>query len=114
MKNQDQELFPRRKRRGWRLFLFLALVILLLLVLGRAADSMQGSERNAQKNALESALSRDITACYALEGAYPPDVAYLEEHYGLVYDHDAFSIGYEVQGENLRPTYTVVEKGGGL
>lgn len=112
MRNQDQELFSRKRRRGFGLLLFPALVILLVLVLGSAADRMQGSERKAQKKALESALSRDITACYALEGAYPPDVAYLRAHYGLVYDEDVFSVGYEVQGENLRPTYTVVEKGG--
>ena len=31
-----------------------------------------------QKEALELALERDITTCYALEGQFPPDLAYLE------------------------------------
>ena len=63
-----------------------------------------------QKESLESALSRSISQCYAVEGAYPPDITYLQEHYGLTYDSSLFLIDYISYGSNLRPEVTVLQK----
>ena len=62
-----------------------------------------------QKEALESALERDITTCYALEGQFPPDLQYLRDHYGLAYDEDLFYVDYRPHGSNIRPFYIVLE-----
>ena len=63
-----------------------------------------------QKEALESALERDITTCYALEGQFPPDLQYLRDHYGLAYDEDLFYVDYRPHGSNIRPFYIVLER----
>ena len=63
-----------------------------------------------QKEALELALERDITTCYALEGQFPPDLAYLRDHYGLSYDEDLFYVDYRPYGSNIRPFYIVLER----
>ena len=65
-----------------------------------------------QKRSLELALERDITTCYALEGQFPPDLAYLREHYGLAYDETLFYVDYRPYGSNLRPFYIVLDKEG--
>ncbi|MGN1022254.1 MAG: hypothetical protein ACI4OJ_02045 [Lachnospiraceae bacterium] len=110
----DQDVYRGSSRRGGiRLLLLPLLAVLFVVLLSFGADRIRAGTRSAQKEALEAALARDITACYALEGIYPPNVQYLKDHYGLVYDEDLFSIGYQVEGENLRPTATVVEKGAG-
>lgn len=45
----------------------------------------------------------------AAEGAYPPDVDYLKEHYGLQIDERRYTIRYMAFAENLMPDITVLE-----
>ena len=59
---------------------------------------------------LEKAVTRTITQCYALEGSYPPDIAYLTTHYGLTYDPDQYLIDYQYIGSNLRPDVTIIKR----
>ena len=61
-----------------------------------------------QKESLEKALVRDVAECYALEGVYPPSLAYLKTHYGLTYDEGRFFVDYRPIGGNLYPDYYVV------
>ena len=67
-------------------------------------------DRSSQdKQQLEQALTRAAVACYAAEGIYPPDVAYLEEHYGIQINDDLYTVKYEVIASNLMPDITVLE-----
>lgn len=59
---------------------------------------------------LEQVLRRTAIACYAAEGFYPPDVAYMQDHYGLRYNENEFLIHYEVFASNLMPDITVLER----
>ena len=49
-------------------------------------------------------------ACYAAEGFYPPDVAYMQAHYGLRFDESRFAVRYEIFASNLMPDITVLDK----
>jgi len=51
-----------------------------------------------------------VVACYATEGFYPPDIAYLEEHYGIQIDKSRYVVKYTAIAENLMPDITVLEK----
>ena len=70
----------------------------------------QGS-RQRQEEALQNAVNRDITICYAQEGRYPEDLKYLEDNYGLTWDKKEFSVKYQVVGANIRPYVTVIPLG---
>ncbi|NLC84251.1 MAG: hypothetical protein GX749_04135, partial [Ruminococcaceae bacterium] len=48
--------------------------------------------------------------CYALEGAYPPALEYLEANYGLIIDRENYDYYYEVVGANIRPIIEVQSK----
>lgn len=88
--------------------LLLAVALLLWFFIGMgqvARDS--GEEARAQ---LETALRRSAVACYAAEGRYPQDVAYLEEHYGIRIDRSRYVVFYEVYGSNLMPQITVLQR----
>jgi len=63
-----------------------------------------------QEESLKTALHRSITQCYAVEGCYPPDLKYLEEHYGLTFDEELFFVDYVSYGGNLFPEVTVLRK----
>ena len=85
---------------------WLILLLCFLLALGRL-DGLQQSQGQIQ---LENTLRRCAISCYALEGFYPPDLAYLLEHYTLSYDEERYTIHYEAIASNLMPEITVVEK----
>ena len=57
---------------------------------------------------LEESVRRSAAACYAAEGMYPPDLDYLQEHYGLQIDRSRYTVFYEIFAENLMPEITVV------
>ncbi len=69
-------------------------------------EAAAAAEGRAQ---LETALRRAAVACYAQEGVYPPDVAYLQTHYGIRVD-DRFVVAYESIAGNLMPNITVLER----
>lgn len=91
--------------------LLTALVALILAAWFFAAlgGLRRGSARE-EKLQLEQALYRATAACYAAEGQYPPDVGYLQEHYGVQIDESKYLVIYEVEAENLMPQITVIER----
>ena len=80
--------------------------ILILFVYALHAFGKQTIER--QEESLENAITRDIVQCYALEGSYPPSLEYIEEHYGLTYDHSTFFVDYRPIAGNLYPDVTIL------
>ena len=81
---------------------------ILLAVFLLSLSSIQESTLTKQQESLETALARDTTHCYAVEGFYPPSLSYMEEHYGLTYDKDLFFVDYQPIGSNIRPDVTVI------
>lgn len=81
-------------------------LIIFVLSLSRLGDSTV----NRQRESLETALNRDIIHCYAVEGFYPPSLAYIEEHYGLTYNQNLFFVDYQPIGSNIRPDVTILVK----
>ena len=88
-------------------------IILLVLVLTffvLFTNSFSRSNLEHEKTVLHNALERCITQCYALEGSYPFQLSYLEDHYGLTYNKEHFFIDYQYIGGNLRPDVTILER----
>lgn len=100
----------KKEKRHLSGILSLLLAAALLLLLVKGVDGLSSSNDAEQARILENTVTRSITACYALEGAYPPDIAYLTEHYGLVYDEEQYFIDYQYIGANLRPDVTIIKR----
>lgn len=86
-----------------------AAAVAVLVCFAAALDSLDGGRQTEDLRQLERALRRGCAACYAVEGIYPPDVAYLEERYGVQIDGERYTVHYDVFAENLMPTITVLE-----
>ena len=90
-------------------WLLTALAILLILLCFLTALSRVGTgSTEAQRQQLEDSIRRAAVACYATEGYYPPDLAYLQTYYGIQIDNTRYAVHYEVFAENLMPDITVV------
>ena len=76
------------------------------LLLGRIGNAQRSGETDLVRTAVKNAA----LTCYAVEGAYPDDVSYLEEHYGLSYDEENY-VRYEAFAANQLPEIRVMERG---
>lgn len=101
-------------KNGWDFLKEYGLPLCLFIVVGvftiyglNQAKVAQGEE--ALRVAKESILHGTIR-CYALEGVYPPNYAYLKENYGVQVNEDKYAIFYDIFASNMMPDITVVEK----
>ena len=87
-----------------------ASAIIIFLACFLSAFAHLDRDHSAQdKQQLETALRRSAVACYAAEGIYPPDLAYLEKNYGIQIDEKHYTVKYEFIASNLMPDITVLE-----
>lgn len=91
-----------------RIRLFYLICPLLLILFWISLSSISETTVDRQYDSLEAALNRNIIHCYAVEGFYPPSLAYIEEHYGLTYNKELFFIDYQPIGSNLQPNITIL------
>ncbi len=96
----------REKGRLWTAVALILVAVWFFAALHQLGDSRGEEERLA----LETALRRGAVACYASEGFYPPDLAYLQEHYGVQVDESRYIVHYQVIAENWMPDITVLER----
>ena len=89
-------------------------ICIFLLVFGAFFFSIEhfSEETKArQLESLENAIHQGIVYCYTLEGSYPESLEYLKEHYGLTYNENLFFVDYRLQGANIMPDVTIIERG---
>lgn len=100
------------ERSGWkRQILFPAVIFGVVAGIGIGAGIYFEDMSNMQNiNLLRQSTKRAVVQCYAIEGAYPPDVEYLEENYGLEYNHEKYFIDYEIFASNIMPNVDVFER----
>ncbi len=102
-----------KKKHTYRKFVLSAVIFLAIAgAFYQGVQSLSSGTKKRQRESLENALTRSITYCYTVEGAYPESLDYLKEHYGLMYDEDLFFVDYRVTGSNILPDVTIIEKGG--
>lgn len=80
-------------------FAFFAIVLFFLV----CVNTIDKNSRREATIVLKEAVSKAAVQCYAIEGQYPDTVEYLEQQYGLNYNHDKFTVHYEKIGANLMP-----------
>ena len=88
---------------------FVCFLLAIVLLFGAVRELRQDGIRR-QRQALEEALSKSLLLCYSLDGRYPDTVEELLEKFPLIYDRERFVIDYRLQGGNLLPDITILEK----
>ena len=89
------------------------LIVLCALVLACGYFVFSGSGKDLDEEtvtAIRDAIRRSALQCYVVEGVYPPDLAYLQDHYGLQVNTDNYYVVYEAFASNVPPTINVIEK----
>jgi len=66
---------------------------------------------DAETEMVRSAVHAAALTCYAVEGAYPQDLDYLQKHYGLAYDDEIYLVAYDAFASNIMPDIMVMVRG---
>jgi len=98
-----------KKKISFGPVLLVPAVLAVLLIFMSALSNLQDGRMSEGRQQLEDAVRRGAVACYAAEGIYPPDLEYLEEHYGIQVDRERYTVMYEAFASNLMPDITVLE-----
>ena len=89
----------------------LILAIAAVLVVGIfSAGGTRGNLSQESADAIRDAVTRSAKQCYVVEGVYPPDLAYLEDNYGLQVNKKDYYVTYNAFASNLPPTVIVTPK----
>ena len=88
----------------------LTAVCCALAIFFECVGNLDQNSGERSRRQLEETLRRAAVACYAAQGAYPPDLSYIEEHWGVQIDRSRYAVFYQVEGSNLMPDITVLER----
>lgn len=102
----------KKKGRGGRIILAVILLAVLLAIAVGPAIRKASADLDAQSAvSVKDAVLRSAVQCYAVEGAYPNSLAYLEDHYGLVINHERYIVSYQAFASNVAPNVRVLVRG---
>ncbi len=95
--------------KKWMLLIVPFLAALVMIMFLGAVSHLEDGHFAQEKSEMEDILRRTAVACYAAEGIYPPDLEYMEEHYGIHIDKEKYIVMYSPVASNLMPDITVLE-----
>ena len=101
------------KNRKKQMLLSAALLLAAAVLLAALLPGIQRDIRENSRDAIRDTVIRCAVECYAVEGAYPDSLQYLEDHYGLTVNHRDFIVTYEVFASNQLPAVQVLVRGEG-
>lgn len=99
---------------GKRLLIMALAMAVLIACCVYAIDGMIRVGDEGELRTVEDAVRHAALTCFAVEGAYPSDLAYLRQHYGLHYDESRYHVVYEAFASNQMPEIRVMLRGDGL
>ena len=104
-------MYTDRKNRTW-LWIAAAVLVLVLLVLAVLWAGPRREERKEEGAvAIRELIEKTARQCYAVEGVYPTNLAYLEDHYGIRINKKDYYVTYEAFASNVPPSVFVTTEG---
>ena len=100
----------KKKFGSLELFISVLLFFAMLVWLNIGLNSVISSSSREDLAKATDTVKKAVILCYSIEGAYPPDIAYLEEHYGINIDDERYSVHYSVFSSNLMPDIYIFPK----
>lgn len=84
-------------------------LIIIALVVGVVVFSIdKDGYKDKLTQQIEDSVMSSVVQCYALEGAYPDDLTYLQDNYGLQLDKSKYVYHYEKFASNILPDVQVL------
>jgi|LGOV01.1.fsa_nt_gb hypothetical protein len=91
------------KLKNIQLSIMFIVSICIIVIIFSGIDSYDNKFDTVETSRIQTVVEKYAIQCYATEGAYPPNVEYLEEHYGLILNEEKYIYEYEPIAENIKP-----------
>ena len=104
-------MYRDKTGKKWKIVLaavVIALCVFLVWFFIYGSPASGGGEDAAAS--IKRAVQQSALQCYAVEGAYPPDLDYLMENYGLRVNTEDYYITYDAYAQNQMPDVRVSAK----
>lgn len=89
--------------------LMLIVILTVYTMFGINKFYLNSGEQEALQ--IKKIIQSESVQCYALEGAYPPDLEYLVKNYGLILNHKRYYYDYTIFASNISPQIEVLPIG---
>lgn len=89
------------------------IVLLIVLIVHSWHFLAAAGRKNLEEEgaaALQTAVEQCALQCYVVEGGYPPNLSYLENHYGLQINRENYYVVYHVIASNIPADVQVLKK----
>ncbi len=104
-------MYRDTKRNPLLYLLALALIVVVFVMGYRAYDKYHNYDNDEESiAAIKAAVERAALQCYVVEGAYPVDLRYLQDNYGLMINTDKYYVVYNAYAENQLPDIRIAKK----
>ncbi len=98
------------QRRRTRRVVAIIVAVVLAVLLWFTWDTVNIETEAQSAASVRTAVLDAAMQCAAVEGAYPARLSYLEEHYGLIVNHEDYAVAYEAFASNVPPSVVVVPR----
>lgn len=98
------------KSIGSQSLITIAIAFIIIISVVFAIQDITINNSTDRSEALERVLRQAAIHCYALEGSYPPDLYYLNAHYGIILDESQYYYFYDIQAANILPKIVVIKR----
>ena len=98
--------FKIYKLKTIQLIVMLIVSLIFIVIIITGLSSYESRFDGIETDRIKETVEKYAIQCYATEGAYPPNVQYLSDHYGLILN-DKYIYEYEPIAENIKPIVQV-------
>ncbi len=95
------------KLKSLQLIIMLIVSIVFIAVIFVGLSNYQAEMGSVETDRIEKTVERYAIQCYATEGAYPPNLKYLSDNYGLIINEEKYIYQYEPVAENIKPIVNI-------
>ena len=99
----------RKKRFSAAPIVGVLVILCMLAFVAYGISSAASAMDDAGLTTAVESIRRAAVSCYAIEGIYPPDYAYLKANYGVRVDETRYAVIYDVFASNMMPDITVLK-----
>lgn len=90
-----------------QLFIMVLISVLLVVFVISGINGIKSDVTDAETARIKALVNEYVIQCYATEGAYPPNIQYLADHYGLILNEEKYIYEYEPVAENIKPVIQI-------
>lgn len=111
----DFSMFKRNKNESLYIIARILAILAVFVIISVVLLQMPTYGRKtaySRAASVEQIVKRYVVQCYASEGNYPPNLAYLAQNYGLILNEDSYFYFYSAHGANIMPEVKVFVRRG--